>query len=157
MREIQSNQQEAIESLDIREVEQLGLIALGEKTAVCQECGKRLHGGEHVLVYVFRRCPHAVWLTGQVRCTNHPPDLGALASLGVREYVVSGRVGHCSDHTLQRQWPVLLAPTLEALSPEAGRAVYDVEGATPTDVTDCPLAHATVAEAPAFEYVEGQR
>lgn len=149
--------QESIDSQLIEDISQILCVALGAGVAVCQECGKRFHGGEHVSVYVFRRCPHAAWLAGQTRCSTHPLSLDTLASLGVRECVVSGRVGHCIDHTLQREWPVLLTPELEAVSPRDTETASDLPGITPTDVTDCPIAEATLEDAPAYEYAEATR
>jgi hypothetical protein len=152
-----SDQQESIDSPSIEDINQLKLTALGAGAAVCQRCGKRFHGGEHVSVYVFRRCPHATWLAGQARCADHPIALDTLASLGVREYVVSGRVGHCIDHTRQREWPVLLAPELEAVSPPDTETAFDLPGVTPVDVTDCPIAEATLEDTPTYEYAEATR
>lgn len=141
----------------IEDISQIKQVALGAGAAVCQGCGKPLHGGERVSVYVFRRCPHATWLAGQARCADHPLEYDSLASLGVREYVVSGRVGHCVDHALQREYPVLLAPKLEATSPPDTEAAFELPSITPADVTDCPIAEATLEDTPAYEYVEAMR
>ncbi|WP_435186934.1 hypothetical protein [Halobellus sp. EA9] len=152
-----SNQQESIDSPNIEDVNQLKLAALGAGAAVCQRCGKPLQGGEHVFAYVFRRCPHAAWLAGQTRCADHSLELDTLASLGVREYIVSGRIGHCIDHVLQREFPVLLAPKLEATSPRDTETAFDLPSVTPADVTDCPIAETTFEDTPAYEYAEATR
>jgi len=152
-----SNQQESIDSPSIEDINQLKLTALGAGAAVCQRCEKELHGGKHVSVYVFRRCPHATWLAGQARCADHPIALDTLASLGVREYVVAGRVGHCIDHALQCEYPMLLAPRLEATSPPDTETAFELPGVTPADVTDCPIAKTTFEDTPAYDYAEATR
>lgn len=149
--------QEATDNRLIEDIHHLQKIALGAGAAVCQRCGKPLQGGEHVSVYVFRRCPHAVWLAGQARCADHPLELDSLASLGVREYVVSGRIGHCVDHALQREYLVLLGPKLEAVSPRDSESAFKFPSLTPADVTDCPIAEATFEETPTYEYTEATR
>ena len=148
---------EPIGSRLIEDISHIEQSALGAGAAVCQRCGKPLYGGEHVSVYVFRRCPHAVWLTGQARCADHPLELDSLSSLGVREYVALGRVGHCVDHALQREYPVLLAPRLEATSPPDTETAFDLQGITPEDTTNCPIAEATLEDTPAYEYAEATR
>jgi len=152
-----AKEQESIDSPIIEDINQLELIALGAGAAVCQRCGKPLYGGEHISVYVFRRCPHAAWLAGQTCCADHPLELDALASLGVREYIASGRVGHCIDHALQREYPVLLAPKLEAVSPHDTETAFKLPDITPADITNCPIAEATLENTPAYEYAEATR
>ncbi|WP_188785529.1 hypothetical protein [Halobellus salinus] len=73
------------------------------------------------------------------------------------EYIVAGRVGHCIDHTLQREYPVLLAPRLESTSPPDTEIAFNLPGVTPADVTDCPIAQTTFEDAPAFAYAEATR
>jgi hypothetical protein len=98
-----------------------------------------------------------MWLAGQTRCADHHIALDTLASLGVREYIASGRVGHCIDHALQREWPVLLAPELEAVSPPDTETAFDLPSVTRANVTDCPIAEATLENTPAYEYAEATR
>lgn len=157
MKNTKPSSQEVIGPQLIEDISQILGSALGAGVAVCQGCGKRLHGGENVSVYVFRRCPHAAWLAGQNRCANHPLALDALASLGVREYVVTGHVGHCTDHRLQREWPILLAPELEAVSPRDTEIAFELPNVTPVDVTDCPIAGTTFEDTPTYEYAEATR
>jgi hypothetical protein len=93
-----------------------------------------------VVAYVFRPCPHSVWMAGQVRCVDHPLSLDSLATLGVCEAVVWGRVGWCVNQAYQREWPVLLGPAVEGVSPRAMTEAIDVPGMTVEDVTACPVA-----------------
>jgi len=138
----------------IEDISKTSQISLGVGAAVCQRCGKHLQEGERVAVYAFRRCPHAVWIAGQTRCTDHAPALDSLASLGVRELVVTGRVGHCTDHARQEAWPVLLAPEIHAVSPRDSTHATELPGVTLDDVMDCPIAHETFERAPAHTPLE---
>jgi hypothetical protein len=137
-------EQESIDVRQFEEIHQLFVNSPGVGAATCQVCGSPLREGETVAAYVFRRCPHAVWLVGQLRCAEHAPDLESLASLGVREVVVTGRVGTCSDQATQRSWPVLLAPKVQAVSPAATVRVRSLPGVTITDITECPVARAAL-------------
>ena len=107
---------------------------------LCQVCGERLRAGERMVAYVFRPCPHSVWVAGQVRCVDHPLSLESMATLGVCEAVLSGRVGRCVDQAYQREWPMLLGPAVEAVSPRATTEAVEVPGVTVEDVTACPVA-----------------
>jgi len=110
----------------------------------CQVCGERLQAGKRVVAYVFRPCPHSVWVAGQVRCENHSLSLESLATVGVREVVVSGRVGWCVDQAYQRDWPVLLDPAVKSVSPRETTAAFDVPSVTVEDVTECPVAESAL-------------
>jgi hypothetical protein len=48
----------------------------------------------------------------------------------VRELVLEGRVGTCSDQATQSSWPVLLAPQPRAVSPAETTRVYPLPGTT---------------------------
>jgi hypothetical protein len=117
---------------------------------VCQVCESAVEEGMRVCAYVFRRCPHSMWAVGQVRCADHPLSLASLASLGVRELAVTARVGTCTDQASQRSWPVLLAPRIRSVSPADTETTYTLPGVTAEDVTDCPIAQATLDDHPVF-------
>jgi hypothetical protein len=51
---------------------------------------------------------------------------------------------------LQRSWPVLLAPRIDAVSPVDTEATYTLPGVTAADVTECPIARATLDDHPVF-------
>jgi len=141
-------EQEVVGEPLIEDISQINHFSLGAGAATCQGCGSPFEEGETVVAYVFRRCPHAVWLVGQLRCAEHAPELESLASLGVRELVVTGRVGTCSDQATQRSWPVLLAPEVQAVSPAATVRVRSLPRVTITDVTECPVARAALDSHP---------
>ncbi|WP_256288297.1 hypothetical protein [Halobellus inordinatus] len=110
----------------------------------CQVCGERLRAGERVVAYVFRPCPHSVWVAGQVRCVDHPLSLESMVTLGVCEAVLSGRVGRCVDQAYQNEWPVLLDPVIEGVSPRETTAAVGVPSVTVEDVTECPVAESAL-------------
>ena len=110
----------------------------------CQVCGERLRAGERVVAYVFRPCPHSVRVVGQVRCGTHSLSLESLATLGVCEAVVSGRVGRCVDQAYQSEWAVLLDPAVKSVSPRETTAAFDVPDVTVEDVTECPVAESVL-------------
>jgi hypothetical protein len=141
--------QEAIGDQLIEDIYQINYISPGVG-AVCQVCETAVEESERVCAYVFRRCPHSSWAVGQVRCADHPLSLDSLASLGVRELAVTARVGTCTDQALQRSWPVLLAPEVNAVSPADSDTAATLPGVTAADVTECPIARATPDDHPVF-------
>jgi len=136
MKESKMSNQERIDRILIEDIQQI--------KSICQVCGERLRAGKRVVAYVFRPCPHAVWMAGQVRCENHSLSLESMATLGVCEVVVSGRVGRCVDQAYQSEWPVLLDPAVKSVSPRETTAAFDVPGVTVEDVVECPVAESVL-------------
>lgn len=95
--------------------------------------------------HFFRPVGRATYTIGQCRCSTHNENLASLFTLGVKEYIVDGRIGLCRDHATQQTWPVLLAPSVRLISaPDttSGRVVSDHETTHPNDhqqeqTTDC--------------------
>lgn len=140
--------QEGSEEAISKYIGQLAKATLGAEAPTCHVCGDHLSEGETVSVYAFRRCPHAIWQIGQVRCTDHPLVLNRFASLGVSELHVRGRVGTCSDHARQDSWPVLLAPTAEAVSSVEAEGARTLASTTAEELTECPIASAALESHP---------
>ncbi|WP_254768418.1 hypothetical protein [Salinilacihabitans rarus] len=105
------------------EINQLEKISLGEGVATCQVCGSPLREGESVVVYVFRPAGEVMFQVGYVVCSGEAHELPEEYTLGVRELVVEGRVGWCSDGATQSSWPVLLSPEVVAVSAAATKSV----------------------------------
>ena len=94
------------------------------RTGVCHACDQQVREGSRVAAYARRPSRHDPWLLTQVCCPAHPPRLDALATLGVDERILTGRIGRCTDQARQRSWPVLLSPTVhESSSPRTNKAV----------------------------------
>jgi len=103
---------------------------------VCQGCEKSLRVGARVSLYAFRAPRHEAWQTGQARCAEHSVALDALATLGVHELAVAGRVGRVLDQGLQRSWRVVLDPDVQAVSP--ARSSKAVRVPSTDDSRPCP-------------------
>jgi hypothetical protein len=99
-----------------------------EGLGACQGCGKRLLEGSRGEILAFRPSDSSVWQAGQARCPDCPLALDALATLGVCECVVEGRVGRCVDQGNQCSWRVLLDPEVRSVSPCHVTAAFDAPG-----------------------------
>ena len=105
------------------EISQLEQISLGEGAATCQVCGSPLRESESVVVYVFRPAGEVMFQVGYVVCAVGNHDLPEEYTLGVRELLVEGSIGVCSDEAAQSSWRVLLEPEVVAVSAAATKSV----------------------------------
>ncbi|WP_178915469.1 hypothetical protein [Natronomonas gomsonensis] len=120
------SKQEVVGDQLIEDISQLKQISLGEGAAACQACGSPLYEGESVVVYVFRPAGEVMFQVGYVVCGDGVHELPEEYTLGVRELVVEGRVGWCSDGATQSSWPVLLDPVVVAVSAAATKSVRKI-------------------------------
>ena len=116
MRESKLPAQEAIDRVLIEVIKQLNKIALGEGAAVCEVCGEELREGAPVVVFAFRPVEQPAFQFGHVKCTECRHEPTEFFTLGVRELVLDGRIGTCTDPVTQSWWPALLAPQPRAVS-----------------------------------------
>jgi hypothetical protein len=123
MRKSEPPNQETGDEQLIEDITQVHKISLGEGAATCQVCGSSLYEGDAVVVYVFRPAGEVMFQVGYVVCGDEKHELPREYTLGVRELVVEGRVGWCSDGATQSSWPVLLSPGLVAVSAAATKSV----------------------------------
>jgi hypothetical protein len=72
---------------------------------------------------VFRPAGELLFRTGYVVCGDDEHELPKEYTLGVREWLVEGRVGWCSDGATQSSWPVLLAPEAVGVSAVATKSL----------------------------------
>ena len=128
MRESKLPAQEAIDQVLIEDVKQLDKIALGEGAAVCEVCGEELREGASVVVFAFRPVEQPAFEIGHVKCTECRHEPTEFFTLGVRELVLDGRIGTCTDPATQSWWPVLLAPQPRAVSPPDATTVRPLPG-----------------------------
>ena len=70
----------------------------------CHVCGGA------VVVYVFRPAGSVQYEVGHVVCRDDRHEQFDTFSLGVRELLVAGRIGCCTDVSTQSSWPVLIVP-----------------------------------------------
>ena len=123
-----SGLQEGSDRSLIEEISQFQLFSLGEGAAVCEVCGVELREGEPVVVFAFRPVEQPAFQIGHVKCTNCRHEPTEYFTLGVRELVLDGRIGTCTDPATQSWWPVLLAPQPRAVSPANSTTVQPLPG-----------------------------
>jgi len=146
MRKSTREQQESTASELFEDIKQLKLIALGAGVVTCQGCGSAVREGGRVAAYAFRPAEAHMVRLGHVRCKGcEPPRVG---TLGVRELLMRGRVGHCRDQATQSSWPVLVAPCVRAVSPMATDQYLSVP--TNADAQSPPAESNTSSIAPAY-------
>ena len=145
MKNSNSKTQEGSDRPLIEDIRQINCISLGEGAATCQVCGSPLHEGESVVVYVFRPAGEVMFQVGYVVCGGECHELPEEYTLGVRELLVEGRIGVCSDGATQSSWPVLLDPDVLAVSAAATKSVRKipdggslVKGASDVEVPETP-------------------
>ena len=128
MKESKLPAQEATDHNLIEDIKQLNRTALGEGAAVCEACGDKLREGAPIVAFAFRPADQTVFQVGHVKCTGCRHEPTEYFTLGVREVVVDGHVGTCSDPATQSWWPVLLAPQPRAVSPADTTTVHPLHG-----------------------------
>jgi hypothetical protein len=114
----------------IEDISQLKQIALGEGAAVCEACGAELREGAPLIAFAFRPAERSGFTVGHVKCVECRLEPTEYFTLGVRELVLEGRVGTCSDPATQSSWHVLLAPRPRAVSAADSTAVELLPGST---------------------------
>lgn len=122
--------QEVVGEQFIEDISQLLYFALGEGAAVCEACGEELREGEPIVAFAFRPADEAAFEIGHVKCIECRHEPTEYFTLGVRELVLDGRIGTCSDSATQSSWPVLLAPQPRAVSPVDTTTVHPLPGIT---------------------------
>ena len=120
--------QESIDKQLIEELSQLQQYSLGEGAAVCEVCGEELREGSPVVVFAFRPADQPTFQIAHVKCTDCRHEPTEYVTLGVRELVLDGRVGTCSDQATQSSWPVLLSPQPRAVSPADATTIQPLPG-----------------------------
>ena len=128
MNQSNPSNEEAIGDQVVEEISQIKQISLGEGTAACEVCGEDLRKGAPVVVFVFQPADRSTFQIAHVKCTDCRHEPTEYLTLGVRELVVEGRVGTCTDHVSQSTWPVLLSPQPRAVSPVDTTTIQPLPG-----------------------------
>ncbi|AFZ73789.1 hypothetical protein CYV19_15930 [Natronobacterium gregoryi SP2] len=123
MQDSDTGLQEGTDKSIIDDITQLENFSLGEGAATCLVCGSFLREGEPVVVYVFRPAGEVAFQVGYVLCDDDQDAYSAEFTLGVRELIIEGRIGWCSDEATQSSWPVLLAPKVLGVSAAATKSL----------------------------------
>ncbi len=119
--------QENVDQL-IEAINQVEFHALGVGAAMCQVCGCELREGDGVTAYAFRAAGNPFFEVGYVMCGADVHEHPSVFMRGVHELVVTGRVGLCTDVSMQSSWLVLIEPTpvvVSVASSSAARTVGD--------------------------------
>ncbi|WP_019991983.1 hypothetical protein [Natronorubrum tibetense] len=130
MKESKTQAQEGSDKNLIEDIHQINNISLGEGAAVCEVCGEKLREGAPIVVFAFRPAEQPAFKIGHVKCIDCRHEPSEFFTLGVRELVLDGRIGTCSDPVTQSSWPVLLAPQPRAVSPPDATTVHPLPGST---------------------------
>ncbi|THE64282.1 hypothetical protein D8Y22_13705 [Salinadaptatus halalkaliphilus] len=124
------SKQETVDDQLIEDISQLEGFALGEGAAVCEVCGEKLREGAPIVAFAFRPVDQPAFEIGHVKCIDCRHEPTEFFTLGVRELILEGRIGTCSDPATQSSWPVLLAPQPRAVSPADATTVHPLPGST---------------------------
>ena len=124
--------------------QQLARISLDTDNPICQVCGHPLREGEDVTAYAYRAAGDPAYAIGYVMCGGDGHEHPTVFTRGVREYVLIGHIGTCSDARTQSTTAVLLDPTVVVSSPAASSAPHvQSDAPTPRTPTDPPQAEPT--------------
>lgn len=110
----------------IKDITQLNL----QEVAECHVCGEKPLEGDGLVVFAFRPADKPAFEIGHVKCSGCRHEPTEFFTLDVRELVLDGRVGRCTDQATQSSWPVLLAPQPRAVSPADTTTVHPLPGTT---------------------------
>ena len=139
MRQDKLQRQDGVGQKLIEDITHLNRAALGEGAAMCQVCGCDLGEGDGVTAYAFRAAGNPVFEIGYVMCGADEHEHPSVFTRGVHELVVTGRVGLCTDVSMQSSWLVLLEPTpvvVSVASSSAARTVGDASRDGDTESTE---------------------
>lgn len=96
---------------------QLTRISLNTQNPICQVCGQPFHEGGDITAYAYRAAGEPAYAIGYVMCGSDIHEHPTVFTRGVREYVLTGHIGTCSNTRTQSTTYVLLDPTPIATSP----------------------------------------
>lgn len=123
-----------------RDLAQLEGTGLAEKTPLCQTCDRPLTEGQRLTVYTRQTANTATFELGAMTCVDHHHDQRTQFNRSVRELIIEGCVGRCSDHAKQASWPILLHPQARTISPRGTTDGYMLP-ASPWFYTTIGLSH----------------
>ncbi|OYR89269.1 hypothetical protein DJ71_04365 [Halorubrum sp. E3] len=104
----------------------------------CQVCGQPLHEGDDITAYAYRAAGEPAYAIGYIMCGSDSHEHPTVFTRGVREYVLTGHIGTCSNTQTQSTTYVLLDPTPVVTSPTTTaepRIHPDAQTRTPTQPT----------------------
>jgi hypothetical protein len=105
----------------------------------CQVCGRSLHEGDDITAYAYRAAGEPAYAIGYIMCGSDIHKHPTVFTRGVREYVLTGHVGTCTNTHTQSTTAVLLDPTAIVTSPTSTTDPrVHADAPTPRDRTNLP-------------------
>ncbi|OSO92191.1 hypothetical protein B9H04_16280 [Halorubrum ezzemoulense DSM 17463] len=105
------------DDLHAADLAQLTRIVLDIDNPICQVCGQPLHEGDDITAYAYRAAGEPAYAIGYIMCGSDVHEHPTVFTRGVREYVLTGHIGACSNTRTQSTTFVLLDPTVVVTSP----------------------------------------
>ena len=96
---------------------QLTRISLDTHHSICQVCGHPLHEGDDITAYAYRAAGEPAYAIGYIMCGSDVHEHPTVFTRGVREYVLTGHIGSCTNTQTQSTPFVLLDPMIVVTSP----------------------------------------
>jgi hypothetical protein len=123
---------------------QLTHISLNTTNPICQVCGQPLHEGDDITAYAYRAAGEPAYAIGYIMCGSDVHEHPTVFTRGVREYVLTGHIGTCSNTQTQSTTFVLLDPTPVVTSPTTTADPHvHLNAPTPRDPTHPPQEEPT--------------
>ncbi|GAA0512606.1 hypothetical protein [Halorubrum aquaticum] len=118
------------------DLHQLTRISLDTHHPACQVCGQPLNEGDDITAYAYRAAGEPAYAIGYIMCGADIHEHPTVFTRGVREYVLTGHIGTCSNTRTQSTTFVLLDPTavVTSLTTTAEPHVHP-DASTPRDPT----------------------
>jgi len=104
--------------------QQLTRISLDTRSPRCQVCGRSFHEGDDTTVYTYRAAGKPTYEIGYLMCGTDCHEHPTVFTRGVREHVVAGHIGTCSNTQTQSMTNVLAEPIIIVTSPTTTTAVH---------------------------------
>ncbi|ELZ39412.1 hypothetical protein [Halorubrum tebenquichense] len=118
--------------------QQLARIPLDTHPA-CQVCGRTLNEGDDITAYAYRAAGESAYAIGYIMCGSDAHEHPTVFTRGVREYVLTGHVGTCTNTQIQSTTVVLLDPTAVVTSPTTSTTPHvHADAPTPRDPIHSP-------------------
>jgi hypothetical protein len=92
-------------------------ISLDTDNPICQICEQPLHEGDDITAYAYRAAGELTYAIGYIMCGSDVHKHPTVFTRGVREYVLTGHIGTCSNTRTQSVTFVLLDPAPVVTSP----------------------------------------
>lgn len=119
--------------------QQLARISLDTRHPICQVCGLTLTEGGDITAYAYRAAGEPAYAIGYIMCGADIHEHPTVFTRGVREYVLTGHIGSCTNTQTQSTTFVLLDPAAVVTSPTTTTTPHvHADAPTPRGSTHSP-------------------